>query len=72
MAKSHRDEYMTKLAKEFPVYDWNNNFGYPTFKHREAIKKHGITKYHRKSFQLLPSQMGAGTVITTEQIGLII
>ena len=57
LAKSHRDEYMTELAKEFPMYDWGNNFGYPTVKHREAIKKHGISKHHRKSFQLLPSQL---------------
>ncbi len=52
LAKTHRDEYMEKLHEEFPDYDWQNNKGYPTKKHREAIRLHGITPYHRKSFRL--------------------
>lgn len=56
LAKTHRDAYMEKLHKEFPEYDWLNNKGYPTKKHREAIAKHGITVYHRKSFNLLPPE----------------
>lgn len=57
LAKTHRDDLMKKLNKEYPEYDWINNKGYPTRKHREAILKNGITKYHRKSFQLIPSQL---------------
>ncbi|MEA5061919.1 MAG: ribonuclease HII [Petrimonas sp.] len=50
LAKTYRDEYMQNLHKQFPVYDWANNKGYPTRTHREAIKEHGITRHHRKSF----------------------
>ena len=57
LAKTYRDDLMIKLNKEHPQYDWINNKGYPTKKHREAILKNGITKYHRKSFQLIPSQL---------------
>lgn len=53
LAKTYRDDYMDKLAEEFPQYDWLGNKGYPTKKHREAIKVHGITPYHRRSFNLL-------------------
>ena len=53
LAKTYRDDYMDKLAEEYPHYDWLGNKGYPTKKHREAIKMHGITPYHRKSFNLL-------------------
>lgn len=53
LAKTYRDDYMDKLAEEFPQYDWLRNKGYPTKKHREAIKVHGITPYHRRSFNLL-------------------
>lgn len=53
LAKTYRDDYMDKLAEEYPYYDWLGNKGYPTKKHREAIKLHGITPYHRKSFNLL-------------------
>lgn len=53
LAKTYRDDYMDKLAEEFPQYDWLGNKGYPTKKHREAIKMHGITPYHRRSFNLL-------------------
>lgn len=56
LAKTYRDAYMEKIDKEFPMYNWKQNKGYPTKEHREAIKKHGITKYHRKSFRLLPEQ----------------
>jgi len=57
LAKTHRDEYMEKIHEEFPMYNWKKNKGYPTIEHREAIKKYGITKYHRKSFRLLPEQL---------------
>ena len=57
LAKTYRDEYMDKIHEEFPMYNWKKNKGYPTKEHREAIKKYGITKYHRTSFQLLPSQL---------------
>ena len=53
LAKTYRDDYMNELAKEYPQYDWFSNKGYPTKKHREAIKQHGITPYHRKSYNLL-------------------
>ena len=57
LAKTYRDNIMKKLADEFPDYNWQNNKGYPTKQHRNAIKKIGISKHHRKSFQLLPSQL---------------
>jgi ribonuclease HII len=47
---------MTKLSEQFPGYGWHTNVGYPTIQHREAIKRLGVTLYHRKSFQLLPIQ----------------
>ena len=53
LAKTHRDDYMNELAQEYPQYDWLSNKGYPTKKHREAIKQFGITPYHRKSYNLL-------------------
>lgn len=53
LAKTYRDDYMDKLAEEYPQYDWQSNKGYPTRKHREAIKQYGITPYHRKSYNLL-------------------
>lgn len=56
LAKTYRDEYMVKIHDEFPMYNWKQNKGYPTKEHRAAIKKYGITKYHRKSFRLLPDQ----------------
>ncbi len=56
LAKTYRDAFMEKIHKEFPMYNWKQNKGYPTKEHREAIKKYGITKYHRKSFRLLPEQ----------------
>lgn len=57
LAKTYRDELMEKLAKEFPGYGWATNVGYPTLEHRNGIRTLGITPYHRKSFQLLPSQL---------------
>lgn len=54
LAKTHRDEYMQKLHKKLPVYQWSLNKGYPTEVHRTAIQIHGISEFHRKSFQLLP------------------
>jgi len=57
LAKTYRDAYMNTIHEEFPMYNWKQNKGYPTVEHREAIKKHGITKYHRKSFRLLPEQL---------------
>ena len=53
LAKTYRDDYMNCLAEEYPQYDWLSNKGYPTKKHREAIKQFGITPYHRKSYNLL-------------------
>ncbi|WP_304038198.1 ribonuclease HII [Mesonia mobilis] len=57
LAKTYRDEFMAKIHEEYPMYNWKQNKGYPTKQHREAIKKYGITKYHRKSFRLLPEQL---------------
>lgn len=57
LAKTSRDAYMHKIHDEYPMYNWKNNKGYPTKEHREAIKKYGITKYHRKSFRLLSPQL---------------
>ena len=53
LAKTHRDEYMDKIAEEYPAYDWKGNKGYPTKAHREAIRLNGISPYHRKTFRLL-------------------
>lgn len=57
LAKTYRDEYMAEIHEEFPMYNWKKNKGYPTKEHREAIKKYGLTKYHRKSFKQLPDQL---------------
>ena len=56
LAKTYRDDYMNQLAEEYPQYDWLSNKGYPTKKHREAIKQFGITPYHRKSYNLLGTE----------------
>ena len=56
LAKTYRDDYMNKLAEEYPQYDWLSNKGYPTKKHREAIRQYGITPYHRKSYNLLGTE----------------
>lgn len=57
LAKTHRDLYMDSIHEEYPMYNWKQNKGYPTKEHRAAIRKYGITKYHRKSFRLLPDQL---------------
>ncbi|MGB5988850.1 MAG: ribonuclease HII [Marinifilaceae bacterium] len=57
LAKTHRDEYMCKIANEYPYYDWESNKAYPTRKHREMIRKHGVSPYHRVSFKLLEQQL---------------
>lgn len=56
LAKTHRDAYMKRLHKEFPHYNWKQNKGYGTEEHRNAINTHGICKYHRKSFNIMPHQ----------------
>ena len=53
LAKTYRDDYMDALAEEYPQYDWLSNKGYPTKKHRDAIRQYGMTPYHRKSFNLM-------------------
>jgi ribonuclease HII len=53
LAKTYRDDYMDRLAEEYPQYDWQQNKGYPTRKHREAIKTFGTTPFHRKTFNML-------------------
>lgn len=57
LAKTYRDDFMKKIHKEFPQYNWQQNKGYPTKQHRDAIREFGITKYHRKTFRLLPEQL---------------
>jgi len=56
LAKTERDNFMDRIHEEYPMYNWKKNKGYPTKEHREAIRKYGITKYHRISFRLLPEQ----------------
>ena len=57
LAKTHRDEYMMRLAKEYPMYGWAKNKGYPTREHRLAIREHGLSPYHRLSFNSSPEQL---------------
>ncbi|MCI5710233.1 MAG: ribonuclease HII [Prevotella sp.] len=57
LAKTYRDDYMAELAIQYPQYDWQSNKGYPTIKHREAIKNYGITPFHRRSYNLLGSEL---------------
>lgn len=57
LAKTYRDDYMLNLHREHPLYDWDHNKGYPTKKHREAIEKHGVTPYHRLTFNLTDKQL---------------
>ncbi len=54
LAKTYRDEYMTALHIDYPQFNWQQNKGYPTKEHREAIRNHGATIFHRKTFKLLP------------------
>lgn len=56
LAKTYRDDLMTDLAKEYPAYDWENNVGYPTKKHRAAIEQLGATPWHRMSFKLIKEE----------------
>lgn len=57
LAKTHRDEYMVRLAEEYPMYGWQQNKGYPTRQHRLAIREHGLTPYHRLTFNSSPEQL---------------
>ena len=57
LAKTYRDAYMVKIHQEYPMYNWQKNKGYPTKEHRNAIRQFGATKYHRKTFKLLPEQL---------------
>lgn len=57
LAKTYRDQYMEQIHEEFPQYNWKQNKGYPTQEHRQAIRKYGLTKYHRRSFKQLPQQL---------------
>lgn len=57
LAKTYRDDYMNRLHEEYPMYNWKSNKGYPTLEHRDAIRKYGLTKYHRLSFKQLPDQL---------------
>ena len=56
LAKTYRDDYMNGLHQEFPYYGWDHNAGYPTKAHRQGIREHGLTPYHRKTF----NQLGDG------------
>ena len=56
LAKTYRDDYMCRLHEEYPHYGWDHNAGYPTREHREGIRLHGLTPYHRRSF----NQLGDG------------
>lgn len=56
LAKTYRDDYMDQLAHEYPQYDWHSNKGYPTQRHREAIRQYGTTPHHRLTFTLLPQE----------------
>ncbi|MDK7375054.1 MULTISPECIES: ribonuclease HII [Weeksella] len=57
LAKTYRDEYMQKIHKEYPMYHWDKNKGYPTKQHREAIREFGVSPYHRTSFRLFDEQL---------------
>jgi ribonuclease HII len=57
LAKTYRDEYMLRLAADYPQYDWINNKGYPTVKHRNAVISYGLTPFHRKTFQISKPQL---------------
>lgn len=57
LAKTYRDDYMMQLHTQYPQYGWDNNKGYPTQQHRDAIEKYGTTPYHRMSFRLVDTQL---------------
>jgi len=69
LAKTHRDEYMEQLHQKFPQYGWNLNAGYPTVKHRDAIRQFGPSPFHRLSFQLLPRQLELFSEAVGKQTG---
>ncbi len=56
LAKTYRDDEMLRLSREYPAYGWERNAGYPTRAHREAIRRYGISPYHRRTFRLLPDE----------------
>jgi len=60
LAKTYRDEYMLGLAADYPQYDWTNNKGYPTIKHRNAVISYGLSPFHRKTFQISNPQLSLG------------
>ena len=57
LAKTHRDEYMMRIAEEYPMYGWAKNKGYPTREHRLAVREYGLSPYHRKTFNMSPEQL---------------
>ena len=57
LAKTHRDEYMMRIAEEYPMYGWAKNKGYPTREHRIAVREYGLSPYHRKTFNVSPEQL---------------
>lgn len=57
LAKTHRDEYMMRIAEEYPMYGWSKNKGYPTREHRLAVREHGLSPYHRKTFNVASEQL---------------
>ncbi len=57
LAKTYRDDFMAEIHEIYPMYNWKQNKGYPTKEHREAIRKYGLTEYHRKSFRQFPEQL---------------
>ena len=57
LAKTHRDEYMMRIAEEYPMYGWAKNKGYPTREHRIAVRENGLSPYHRKTFNISPEQL---------------
>ncbi|MFA6946189.1 MAG: ribonuclease HII [Pedobacter sp.] len=57
LAKTYRDEYMFRLSEQYPQYDWKNNKGYPTIKHREAVITYGLSPFHRKTFRISDPQL---------------
>ncbi len=57
LAKTYRDDFMNKIHKEYPMYRWNENKGYPTEAHIQAIEKYGLSPYHRRSFQVKSMQL---------------
>lgn len=72
LAKTSRDDLMTRLASRYPGYGWETNMGYPTEAHREGIRQLGITPYHRKSFQLLPAQLDLFDAVAVESASQVI